>query len=152
MKQKAKRFKDEGQRIEDFSDEFLVRCPRCAGCARVVPKDSNFAALFSPQRLVCPCCGYGNDWCKHAIHYQDRHDWYFELPLWLQTECCGHVLWAHNEKHLTFLEDYVQSVQRRRTPNQNRSLASRLPTWLKSKKNRQEVIKGLKHLRGRLQS
>jgi hypothetical protein len=83
-------------------------------------------------------------------------DDYFELPLWLQTPCCGEVLWAYNERHISFLEDFVGARLRERVRDgkygwSNRSLASRLPAWIKSAKNRDEVMKGLSRLRARLQ-
>ena len=36
---------------------------------------------------------------------------------------------------------------RERIPNINKSLASRLPQWIKSSKNRVEVLKGITRLR-----
>ncbi len=77
-------------------------------------------------------------------------DWYFQEPLWLQTECCGETLWAYNEKHLEFIENYVAAKLRARIPNQNRSLASRLPKWIKSAKNRDEILKAIGKLKEKL--
>src|SRR5215212_7033778 len=76
------------------------------------------------------------------MRYSDNTlDWYFGLPLWLQTPCAGQVLWAWNEWHLDWMERYVAADLRERTPNINMSLASRLPRWIKSAKNRDEVLK-----------
>ena len=50
-------------------------------------------------------------------------DHFFGLPLWLQTSCCGQVLWAYNEAHLNFLESYVQSRLRERLPDDTLGLA-----------------------------
>ena len=77
----------------------------------------------------------------------EERDSYFGLPLWLQTECCGRVLWAQNEGHLLFLERYVRAQLRERAPNRNNSLASRLPSWMKQGKNRDEVLACLARLR-----
>lgn len=77
-------------------------------------------------------------------------DWYFRLPLWLQIECCGETLWAYNEKHLEFIERYVAAKLRVRTPNTNKSLASRLPQWIKSAKNRNEVLRACEKLKAKL--
>jgi hypothetical protein len=77
-------------------------------------------------------------------------DDYFGLPLWLQTRCCGHVLWANNEGHLLFLERYVGAKLRERVPNRNGSLPSRLPTWIKLARNRDELLRCLARLRASL--
>ena len=39
-------------------------------------------------------------------------DWYFHLPLWLQTGCCGETLWACNPAHLAFIQGYVRVTPR----------------------------------------
>jgi len=72
------------------------------------------------------------------------------LPLWLQTPCAGHVLWAWSAWHLDFIERYVSADLRERTPNINTSLASRLPKWIKSARHRKEILKGIRRLRERL--
>ncbi len=67
-----------------------------------------------------------------------------------KISCCGQTLWAMNLEHLDFLERYVESDLRERIPNINKSLASRLPQWIKSKKNRNEILKGISKLRLKL--
>ena len=68
------------------------------------------------------------------------------LNLWLQTPCEGRVLWAYDAAHLDFLERYVTAGLREQAPG-NASLASRLPAWIKSRKNRGAVARGLQRLR-----
>ncbi len=79
-------------------------------------------------------------------------DEFFGLPLWLQAGCCGELRWAYNAEHLAFLEAFVGARlrERRRSPEHgwsNGALVSRLPAWLKSRKNREEVLAGLARLR-----
>lgn len=145
--------------IYSYMDETLVVCPQCSGRAisRQVDKDAQ-SGWFAPRRLTCTACSYAKDWASRGItgHWRDQHDDYFELPLWLQTPCCGDVLWAYSERHLAFLEDFVGARLRERVRDEtygwtNASLASRLPTWMKAAKNRDEVLKGLARLRTRLQ-
>lgn len=148
-----KRFVDNGEDLSEFSDEFLVVCPRCASCARVAIDTAHgevSQGWKTPRKVVCPACSYNKLWESDSITTGDSVDWYFRLPLWLQAPCCGEVLWAHNEKHLRFLEDYVASTLRERHPNQNRSLASRLPSWMKEAKNRDAVLKCIKKLNERI--
>ena len=91
--------------------------------------------------MVCPSCAYHKVCDGTSITTGESVDWYFRLPLWLQVPCCGEVLWAYNERHLIFLEEYVGSFLRERHPNKNRSLASRLPSWMKEAQNRDAVLK-----------
>ena len=77
-------------------------------------------------------------------------DWYFRFPLWLEISCCGETLWAYNEKHLEFIEKYVAAKLRERVPNINKSLASRLPDWIKRAKNRDEILKAIGKLKEKL--
>lgn len=74
-----------------------------------------------------------------------------QLPLWLQMPCNGHTLWAYNLKHLSFIEAYVTATDRRRSKDEygwsNRSLASRLPQWIRSSKNRDAILKAIQSLK-----
>lgn len=163
-----RRFTDDGVRIEDFGDSFLVVCPKCSHRATVI----NRGAGAGPHViLTCAECGHSGGWERAApgVMYSSdlgRYepgrvcigaavDWYFHLPLWLQSPCCGETLWAYNARHLGFLESYVGAGLRERGRDEesgwsNQSLASRLPAWMKSAKNRAEVMKCLAKLRGRL--
>lgn len=148
------RFQDSGKTIYDFGAELLVHCPRCGQRAKVAPvaatAESGATALFSPHRCVCPACGFIQEWGGKSLSIgRDALDWYFGLPLWLQTPCCGHILWAYNAEHLAFLEAYVQATPReqRAVPNRNRALTSRLPLWMKRRQNRADVLKGIARLK-----
>lgn len=130
----TERFRDDRSTSEDFSDELLVRCPRCERRARVSGTE---------RRLVCAGCGLAR-----------RYD---REPLWLSVECCGEWLVAYNVRHLEWLEGFIGAKLRERPADavdagySNRSMASRLPQWMRSAKNRDEVLKGLKTLRKRLE-
>jgi hypothetical protein len=158
----SQRFQDVGQTIYGFTDLFLVHCPQCAGCARVVPLDASKTWWSAPRRLVCARCGYTKDHDGRSAVIGADTDWYFGLPLWLQTPCCGETLWAYNTEHLDFLEQYVAATLRERTRRdgtplreprtaRNGSIASRLPAWIKSAKNREAVLKGIGKLRQMLE-
>lgn len=147
------RFHDHGERLDDFTDEFLVVCPQCERCARVLPRDPAAAGLFAPRRLVCRSCGHVKDWAGHKVGGGDR-DWYFGLPLWLRAPCCGETLWAYNLRHLQLIEDYVSAQLRESAPGpyfgwNNSSVASRLPKWIKDGKNRADLLKAIARLRER---
>lgn len=138
-----------------FGDEFLVACPRCAGKASVLPQSR------ADVRLTCASCGLARTWIEtsKAIQYgQDAHlfkagevsvgaavDWYFHLKLWLQTPCCGAILWAYNGDHLRWLRAFVSARLRERAHSEghgwsNQALASRLPKWMTTAKHRAAVL------------
>ena len=139
-------FHDDGRSIYSFGDQFLVRCPRCEKRA-VVLRD----ALHAEPRLTCEHCGLARVGAP-AGSIGGPHDWYFDQPLWLQVECAGHTLWAYNLSHIEFLENLVAAKLRLRdrpvdTTYVNKRLASRLPHWMLSAKNRAAVLRGLEQLR-----
>ncbi|HEX8600443.1 MAG TPA: hypothetical protein VF952_18240 [Chloroflexia bacterium] len=142
-----------------FSTLFLVRCPRCDRQARVVLRDEYTQGpqtspqwyadlLFGARRLVCTYCGYLAEWHHRKLKVEGACDWYFRQPLWLQTPCCGEVLWALNEEHLDFLEAFVGAGIRESYGNE--TLASRLPEWMKRGHSREEVLRCIKKLRDTL--
>ncbi|MFN3199822.1 MAG: TFIIB-type zinc ribbon-containing protein [Bradymonadia bacterium] len=129
--------------IHDFSDEILVRCPRCK--ARAVVRDG---------RLTCSACGLTRTF--EGITYNE-HPYGSEVELWLKTPCCGHTLWAYNTRHLTFIEAFIGAENRRRQLGRheegcsNTALESRLPQWMKDRRNRENVMRGLRQLWRRMQ-
>jgi hypothetical protein len=156
----GERFRDPGGTWMSFLDqEILVRCPGCQGCAVVAvhPEYDTHAAgqsyrrAFAPRRLVCSACGLTREWSGNQITgHTDARDPYFGLPLWLQTHSAGgHLLWAYGRRHLDLLEDYVTARHRERgVPPGSMSMVERLPAWLKSARNRGEVLKAIDRIRG----
>ncbi|WP_205324503.1 hypothetical protein [Glycomyces sp. YM15] len=71
------------------------------------------------------------------------------LPLWLQTEFRGRLLWAVNEPDLDFLERFVAAGVREQSRG-NSTLASRLPAWIKSAKHHPALVKALAGMRATL--
>lgn len=158
----ALRFRDLGQTLDDFRHEYLVRCPQCGARARVVPLAGETLAAPVARRLVCAHCGLTKDRGARVYPPREQDAWYEQLELWLQTPCCGETLWAYNADHLDFLEQYVAAPLRERahpdgttlsrTGARNSSLASRLPAWIKSAKNRNDVVRCIGKLRRMLES
>ncbi|HEY1011114.1 MAG TPA: hypothetical protein VGE07_00320 [Herpetosiphonaceae bacterium] len=149
-----RRFRDPQAALEDFADEILVACPRCAGCARVLPRDPADPSVFAPRRLICPACGLARERPGGPVSFGAPRDCYFGLPLWLQAPCAGETLWAYNERHLALMEAAIGAMlrERRRAPVlgwRNRSAANRLPGWMKAASNRARVLKTIARLRAR---
>jgi hypothetical protein len=149
------RCKDNGETIYSFQDEFLVRCPSCNSCASVRRIDPNNTDLFTPRRFSCIHCGTIKDWsAREIVRYwcDEPVDDYFHYPLWLQTPCCGQTLWAYNLPHLDFIESFVSAKLRERKQDKkygwsNRSLFSRLPKWMQSRKKREEILSAVAKIR-----
>ena len=152
---KIEKFSDNGALVYDFGDEFLVVCPKCKGKAKVlsveISSDELREKIFAPRRFVCLNCPHRAEYSGGGIAVGGNFDWYFRFPLWLEISCCGgETLWAYNEKHLEFIENCVAARLRERVPNINKSLASRLPNWLKRAKNRDEILKAIGKLKEKL--
>lgn len=151
MSEINERFIDTGELIYELGNEFLVVCPKCSGKAKVfsieIASEIINNKLFAPRRLVCVICAYRKDWIGGQISIGGSFDWYFRLPLWLEISCCGETLWAYNLKHLEILENYVAAKLRERTKKGRNSFLSKLPKWIKSAKNRREVLKAIGKLK-----
>ncbi len=142
------RFQDSNALIDEFTDKFLVHCPQCQKCAVVITNKVQKNKRFSEARVSCAGCGYNREWDGKVLTIGGNVDWCFKLPLWLQTPCCGEVLWAYNEEHLTYLENFVAAKLRERKGYiSHSSVITRLPGWLKTAKNRDEILKCITKLR-----
>lgn len=152
---------DSGGWLARFAGRMLVVCPRCEGRALVVPgpglSDCRYFSelLFQPRRLACGGCGAVTDWNPEVqgaglvgVVLGGSEDPFFQRPLWLQTRCAGHILWAYNEEHIDELSAYVGARLRERGGvRPTMSMFARLPAWMKVSENRKEVLAGLETLR-----
>lgn len=152
----VERFRDTRERIYNFADEVLVRCPSCDGCAVVIRRgheESDGRCMCRYRRLRCRTCAFARDQAFGVRVFGAPVDPYYQRPLWLQANCRGHVLWAYNERHLDLLEGHVAARLRERGtvgPFGHTSLLERLPAWVTSAKNRSEVLKAIKRMRATL--
>jgi hypothetical protein len=97
----------------------------CDGCGTTSDASYEMCPVTVPEALVDNCFG---------------------LPLWLQTPCAGHVLWAFNARHLAYLKEFLQADLRERRGTTNASVVSRLPGWLKQAKHRGEALRAVGRL------
>lgn len=141
--------------IHDFTDRFMVRCPRCDSCADVIRFEADAEVHPWRARFCCPACGSTKDGTLGGWSDREPVDWIFAYKLWLQTPCCGQTLWAYNYSHLAFLALYVCAAHRIGLPEaeaiergiRNSTLASSLPAWMITGKNRANVLKAINKLR-----
>ncbi|MET8810266.1 hypothetical protein [Streptomyces sp. NPDC004546] len=156
------RFRDARHAKYHFIDHVLVRCPKCAGIAHVAPavpaSDGSVPSVFARRRLVCRACGLTRDAAGGGFRLfrgrGEATDPYFGLPLWLQAETRHGWLWAYNPEHLELLRQFVQAPLRERAPwdaqVKKMTVVARLPTWIKSAKNRGEVLRAIDRIRSTL--
>lgn len=133
-------------------------CQRCPNCGyKYLEATERRAELDYRQRqtvgIKCPACHHLVDlqltW--HPDKFSgDAIDPAFGLPLWLQAPCCGRTLWAYNQEHLSALRSYVAAAHRERHPSGKWSMFTRLPQWVKSAKNREEILRCIGRLEQRL--
>ncbi|WP_330286339.1 hypothetical protein [Streptomyces sp. NBC_00576] len=152
------RFHDPRSTVYDFLGSILVRCPRCERPAHVQrnPHRPNLRA----RRLVCGGCGLSRTWCGGSVDLSvstavPARDPYFGAHLWLQTVTRHGWLWAYNLEHLTNIRQFVAASLRERAPwyddtGRKMTLVARLPVWIKSARNRDEVLRAADRIRATL--
>lgn len=151
------RFRDDGRSLFDGLDDIRVKCPKCGGAGLIGRIDEaparTRAHAFAPRRFQCSACTHRVEWRGNAVAIGGAHDPYLRFPLQLQTRTRHGVLYAYNVAHLDWIEGFVAAGLRERRIEAgmaNRSIASRLPAWIKAAKNREEVLRALARLRRRL--
>ena len=137
------RHRDPQLHVLDYRDqEVLVVCPACGGCASLEARPieaEDAGAAGRPRRLTCAGCGHTGSEAK------------INPRLWLSLPCCGETLWAYNHAHLAELRAYVAAGLRERATGEvnslrNGTMINRLPKWLKSRKNREAILKAIDKL------
>ncbi|MFF4354061.1 hypothetical protein [Streptomyces sp. NPDC001530] len=155
------RFRDPRHTKYDFTESIVVRCPRCERIAHVRPVPDGEGqgtrpCFRAPRRLTCHGCGLSRQTDSERVSLWRSSvgpalDPYFRAPLWLQTETRHGWLWAYNLEHLAFLRQFVAASLRERAPwydiGQKMTVVARLPVWIKSAKNRDEVLRAVERIR-----
>jgi hypothetical protein len=143
---------------EHFMDRILVDCPSCGGLAIVrleAPNDDTSSIgwaidrVAAARRMTCTHCAAH---LRQGFRAWTRPTMGLPLRLWAETR--HGILYAYNEDHLAYIEDYVQSRVRREIVEpgrfRNGSILSRLPRWVKAAGNRDEVLKAIAAMRRKL--
>ena len=75
------------------------------------------------------------------------HD-YFHAQLWLEAPFrSDHIVWAYNNSHLTYLEQYIGAGLREHAERYHFTLLEKLHRFYHEVKNREALLKLLKELR-----
>ncbi|HQX45015.1 MAG TPA: hypothetical protein PK209_10700, partial [Saprospiraceae bacterium] len=92
------------------------------------------------------------NWESYQLKYHPSGtiDPAFGLPLWYSGIVKGELIWAYNQKHLTEIENYVRATLRERTTDRFKmTMVEKLPDFIKSAKNREEVLKTLEKMQSK---
>ncbi|MDS7956618.1 MULTISPECIES: hypothetical protein [unclassified Acinetobacter] len=74
-------------------------------------------------------------------------DPYYAYRLFLNIAVRQGQICVYNPTHLEILKKFIQAdLRERKFPNYNRSYFSRLPAWIKSTRNRKEILKAILRL------
>ena len=127
------------------------RCQKCGGqWLHAEEKIVNSGSLPQFIEKTCTYCNFPTQFKEYSIHfkYNDQIGYTkFGLELYLKTSTrCGDVF-VYNVLHLIELKSFIKANLRERNPNTgNSSYFSRLPVWIKSARNRKEILKAILRL------
>ena len=130
---------------------------QCKNCGRYYRVDIEDGARqhFPVLHVACPYCGATMPGEVHktaeAFSYgaeiQGGKEPWFGLELWFLTSFQGKPVWALNREHLAYLIDYLSADLREKpSGSQKKTQADHLPTFMKTAKNRERIVKLLKKL------
>lgn len=104
----------------------------------------NTYTFHKNKTISCQACGRDNQVQLLLLKIREQgFDNYFGMPLLLTANFKGHLFWAYNDKHLAELKAFIGASLRERhhlAGGHNGSMISRLPLWIKSAKNRDELL------------
>lgn len=110
-------------------------------------------SIPSYVNITCKYCKTINkineNWESYIEKYHDSGiiDPAFGLHLWYQDTVKGDILWAYNLRHITEIKNYVRATLRERTTDKFKmTMVEKLPDFIKTAKNRDEVLKVLQRM------
>ncbi len=106
--------------MKNKMDEVLIKCQNCSFPLSIKPHYEETYNKINPNKDGLKC------------------DYIFGLPYFFQENVRENLFWARNTLHMKLIEDYVSSDLRER---KGMSLVAKLPSFIKSKKNRDAILK-----------
>jgi len=133
------RFNDENLTLDSFYANVDVVCSICNRRASArVDFDRHTA------RLLCTHCGYSKELSTKIGKYgslQMAAHMFFNATLWLQAPFKNDTVYAYNDKHLAYLECYIQATLREHKDRTHFTLLEKLPKFYHEAKNRTALLK-----------
>ncbi len=124
---------------------------RCSFCGAV-----KISYVTEPTKTISEFVRIKCSGCQNSRDYKLKWrrcrglkptDPYFGFDLYLQINIKGDILWLYNLAHLDYLKEYVEADLREDDGRHKYSIIANLPQWVKSKKNRDIIVKKLNKLK-----
>lgn len=110
------------KKVPDKQDHVIIRCPSCKTSHTFTPKVSEY---YSVDQVL------------------DKY------TFWYSENFKGNQLWAYNREHLEYIERYVEANLRERHNRKYGTMVEKLPNFIKSAKNRDDLLKLIKVMKQR---
>jgi endogenous inhibitor of DNA gyrase (YacG/DUF329 family) len=134
-----------------YDREVKVYCPDCG--YRIEHFQKGVKEIEEEIAVKCPACqhthAYKPNYWDASWRTQSRDeatDPFFHLPLWLSGTVKKQTFWAYNYEHLDYLRRYISAKLRVRSGKSHSSMVEKLPPWMSSKKNRDDLIRLIEKL------
>lgn len=151
------RYRIAAQQARDFCHKFIVECPRCNGCAELIPiyeegdddRQSRHGLPMAkfplqPGQFHCRECELVRNWQETELNELfTLVDWFKELELYLQAVTDDRVVWALNFEHHQFLEEQLREAIA--NPKEVRDSIPSLAEWPEPI-DAESLLEALKHL------
>jgi hypothetical protein len=121
----------------------LIECGKCSKCA-TIHRIETLNTIPTTRAATASCQHCGSIWHLPYV--------YSDLPLWLATSYRNQTLWALNEFHLKWLEEFIGAEVREDNVGGSSALHAVLPRWMTASKNRKDVMRVLARLRQKLEA
>ena len=141
-----------------YSYDVHNQCKGCGRYYRVDIKDEK-KQHFPALKVACPYCKTVMSGKVHKTNkgyylpdIKGGCEGYFGLELWFLSHFHGKPVWALDREHLAYLIDYLSADLRERPTLYNweyatvKTQADHLPTFMKTAKNRDRIVKMLKDM------
>ncbi len=134
------------------------QCPKCGRYYRV-DIDEESKQHFPSLRVACPFCGHMTAGKVHRTRQgftyysevQNGREPFFGFELWFLAYLGRKAVWALNREHLNYLIDYLSADLRQKPAGyfSQHAQADHLPTFMKTAKNRERIVKLLQGMQNR---
>lgn len=143
------------------ADRAVYRCAvhnKCKECGQYYRVDITDRSKqhFHALHVACPYCGYvmsgevqkSRKYAGYISEIRKAREPFFGLELWFLTSCDDKPVWALNREHLDYLIEYLDADLREKPAEftSMKSQADSIPTFMKTAKNRNAIVKRLKSL------
>lgn len=133
-------------------------CPKCGRYYRV-DIDEESKQHFPALRVACPFCGHMTAGKVHRTRQgftyysevQNGREPFFGFEPWFLAYLGRKAVWALNREHLNYLIDYLSADLRQKPAGyfSQHAQADHLPTFMKTAKNRERIVKLLQGMQNR---